>query len=156
MNTISFLSIPAGIVPEQEALVCEGTRLSYAEVLSRARRLAGALARLGVGRGTRVAALGVNCHRSVEAYYATATLGGVFIPLNYRAKLPELEHMLKAGRARVLFVGTRYLHTVQSLAPALPELETIIGIDGPSGSHPGFEEPVAGATELESEAEPED
>src|SRR5438876_3244845 len=156
MNTISFLSIPAGIVPEQEAVVCEGIRFSYAEVLSRTRRLAGALARLGVAAGTRVAALGVNCHRSVEAYYATALLGGVFIPLNYRAKLPELEHMLKAGRARVLLVGERYLETVRSLAPALAELETVIGIDGPSGDHPGYEELIATAEELETEAEVED
>src|SRR5438132_5220181 len=156
MNTISFLSIPAGIVPEQEAVVCEGSRFSYAETLSRTRRLSGALARLGVGCGTRVAALGVNSHRSVEAYYATALLGGVFIPLNYRAKLPELEHMLKAGRARVLLVGERYLETVRSLAPALAELETVIGIDGPSGDHPGYEELIATAEELETEAEVED
>ena len=156
MNTISFLSIPAGIVPEQEAVVCEGTRFSYAETLSRTRRLSGALAHLGVGCGTRVAALGVNSHRSVEAYYATALLGGVFIPLNYRAKLPELEHMLKAGRARVLLVGERYLETVRSLAPALAELETVIGIDGPSGDHPGYEELIATAEELETEAEVED
>jgi len=156
MNTISFLSIPAGIVPEQEAVVCEGTRFSYAETLSRTRRLSGALRRLGVGCGTRVAALAVNSHRSVEAYYATALLGGVFIPLNYRAKLPELEHMLKAGRARVLLVGERYLETVRSLAPALAELETVIGIDGPSGDHPGYEELIATAEELETEAEVED
>ena len=156
MNTISFLSIPAGIVPEQEAVVCEGTRFSYAETLSRTRRLSGALAHLGVGCGTRVAALGVNSHRSVEAYYATALLGGVFIPLNYRAKLPELEHMLKAGRARVLLVGERYLETVRSLAPALAELETVIGIDGPSGDHPGYEDLIATAEELETEAEVED
>jgi acyl-CoA synthetase (AMP-forming)/AMP-acid ligase II len=156
MNTISFLSIPAGIVPEQEAVVCEGTRFSYAETLSRTRRLSGALARLGVGCGTRVAALAVNSHRSVEAYYATALLGGVFIPLNYRAKVPELEHMLKAGRARVLLVGERYLETVRSLAPTLGELETIIGIDGPSGNHPGYEELIATAEELETEAEVED
>src|SRR5439155_1225499 len=114
------------------------------------------LAHLGVGCGPRVAALGVNSHRSVEAYYATALLGGVFIPLNYRAKLPELEHMLKAGRARVLLVGERYLETVRSLAPALAELETVIGIDGPSGNHPGYEELIATAEELETEAEVED
>ena len=121
MNTISFLSIPAGIVPEQEAVVCEGTRFSYAETLSRTRRLSGALAHLGVGCGTRVAALGVNSHRSVEAYYATALLGGVFIPLNYRAKLPELEHMLKAGRARVLLHDfTAYVTANVELADGTP------------------------------------
>jgi len=94
VNTVSFLSIPAGIVPDQEAVVCEGARFSYADTWTRVRRLAGALAARGVGPGTRVAALHVNSHRYVEAYYATAMLGGVFIPLNYRAKLPELEHML--------------------------------------------------------------
>src|SRR2546427_6590652 len=64
--------------------------------------------------------------------------------------------MLKAGRARVLLVGERYLETVRSLAPALAELETVIGIDGPSGDHPGYEELIATAQELESETEPED
>src|SRR3989475_3358141 len=64
--------------------------------------------------------------------------------------------MLKAGRARVLLVGERYLETVRSLAPALAELETVIGIDGPSGDHPGYEELIATAQELEAEAEVED
>ena len=57
MNTLGFLTIPAGIAPGQEAVVFEQHRLPYSEVESRVRRLAGALAGLGVGRGTRVAAL---------------------------------------------------------------------------------------------------
>src|SRR5207247_9815044 len=109
VNATAFLSIPAGIVPGQEALVCEGARFTYAETWARVRRLASALARLGVGRGTRVAALNVNSHRYVEAYYATALLGGVFVPLNYRAKTPELEHMLATGKPRALLAAQRYL-----------------------------------------------
>src|SRR5207249_2029498 len=101
MNTLGFLAIPAEIVPEQEAVVSEGRRFTYAETLARVRRFASALARLGVGRGTRVAALDTNSHRYVEAYYAAAMLGAVFIPLNYRAKRPELEHMLRAGGAEL-------------------------------------------------------
>ena len=76
MNTVSFLTIPAGIVPEQEALVFDGLRVTYADLEARVRRLAGALAGLGVGRGTRVAALHTNSHRYVEAYYATAMVAG--------------------------------------------------------------------------------
>ena len=153
MNAVSFLSIPAGIAPDQEALVCEGARLTYAETWARVRRLAGELARLGVGRGTRVAALHVNSHRYVEAYYASALLGGVFIPLNYRAKPPELEHMLATGRPRVVFVGERYLDLVESVRSKPPVL---IAFDRLARGYPGYEELLAGAAEHDEEAEVED
>ncbi|HYR95239.1 MAG TPA: long-chain-fatty-acid--CoA ligase [Candidatus Binatus sp.] len=156
MNAVSFLSIPAGIVPEQEALVFEGQRFTYAETWARVRRLAAALARLGAGRGTRVAALHVNSHRYVEAYYATAMLGGVFIPLNYRAKPPELEHMLATGSARILLAGERYLEMVEALRPKLGALQAIVGFDGPTHDHPGYEQLCASAGEHEDEAEVED
>src|SRR5258705_13742949 len=135
MNTVSFLAIPAGIVPDQEAIVSGPDRFTYAETFARVRRLADALAALGVGRGTRVAALHTNSHRYVEAYYATAMLGGVFVPVNYRAKRPELEHMLGKGEARVLFVGARYLELVESLRPSLAGLETLVCFDGAAGGH---------------------
>jgi acyl-CoA synthetase (AMP-forming)/AMP-acid ligase II len=156
MNTVSFLTIPAGIVPEQEALVFEGLRVTYAELEVRVRRLAGALAGLGVGRGTRVAALHTNSHRYVEAYYATAMLGGVFIPVNYRAKQHELEHMLQASAASVLLLGDRYRSAVESLRPGLPALVTMVGFDGPAEGVLGYEDVMGGATPREEEAEVDD
>src|SRR5437870_586357 len=156
MNTLGFLAIPAEIVPEQEAVVSEGRRFTYAETLARVRRLASALAHLGVGRGTRVAALHTNSHRYVEAYYAVAMLGAVFIPLNYRAKRPELEHMLRAGGAEVVLVGARYLEHLEALRGGLPELRTIIGLDGPTGCFPGHEDLVAAAVQHPAETEVQD
>jgi len=156
VNTVSFLSIPAGIASEQEALTCEGARYTYADLHARVRRLADALARLGVGRGTRVAALHTNCHRYVESYYATAMLGGVFIPLNYRAKRPELEHMLRTAMVPVLLVGQRYLEAVEEVRPTLDALETIVVFEGPSGRYPGYEDLLAAAPEHEDEAEVDD
>src|SRR5215470_17827219 len=151
MNTVSFLAIPAGIVPDQEAIVSGPDRFTYADTFARVRKLAGALERLGVGRGTRVAALNTNSHRYVEAYYATAMLGGVFVPVNYRAKRPELEHMLRSSEAQVLFVGERYVGEVEALRGALPKLRTLVGFEGPGGDRLGFEELLAGATEREDE-----
>ena len=156
MNTVSFLAIPASIVPEQEALVFEQQRFPYAEVEARVRRLAGALARLGVGRGTRVAALHTNSHRYVEAYYATALLGGVFIPVNYRAKQHELEHMLRAGEASVLLVGERYVPAIAALRAGLPALRTLIGFDASSDDLLAYETLLAGAEPLEAEADVDD
>jgi acyl-CoA synthetase (AMP-forming)/AMP-acid ligase II len=156
MNTLAFLSIPAGIVPDREALVFEGGRWTYAETHRRVRRLAGALARLGVGRGTRVAALHVNSHRYVEAYYATAALGGVFVPLNYRARRPELEHMLRAAQAAVLLVGARYFETVRALRDAVGELRTVVAFDDAGLGVPAYEDLLAGADEHPEEADVDD
>ena len=129
MNTANFLSIPASILPDQEILVFEQERRSYAETLARVRRLAAALAALGVERGDAIAALDVNSHRYVEAYYAAATLGAVFVPLNYRAKPPELRHMLATARACVLLVGQRYGKLVAPLLADLPEVRHVVGLD---------------------------
>jgi acyl-CoA synthetase (AMP-forming)/AMP-acid ligase II len=156
MNTVSFLTIPAGILPEQEAMVFADVRLTYGDLEGRVRRLAGALQRLGVGRGTRVAALHTNSHRYVEAYYATAMLGGVFIPVNYRAKQHELEHMLRAGEASVLLVGARYLPAVDAVRGTLPALDTLIHFDGAPGETLDYETLLAAAGPLEGEAEVED
>ena len=156
MNTVSFLAIPASIVPDQEALVFEGERFTYADTLARVRRLASVLRDFGVGPGTRVAALHTNSHRYVEAYYATAMLGGVFIPLNYRAKRPELAHMLGTGEARVLLVGERYHEHIAALAPSLPKLEVVIGFDAALGGHAPYERLTAAAPEHEEEADVDD
>src|SRR5262245_13033473 len=53
--------------PNQTALVCDGDRLTYAELDLRANRLAHYLAARGVGPGSRV---GLLVERSVEAYAA--------------------------------------------------------------------------------------
>ncbi len=90
MNTANFLSIPSMMFPDQEIIVFEGTRLTYGDALDRVRRLASSLRALGVKPGDRVAALQTNCNQFIETYYATATLGATFVPLNYRAKLPQL------------------------------------------------------------------
>jgi len=156
MNTVSFLAIPAGIVPEQTAVVTGDRRLTYQTLHERVRRLAAALAGLGVRPGTRVAALDVNSHRYVEAYYATAMLGGVFIPINYRAKPPELEHMLTFGEAAHLLLGARYRAAVDRLRDRLPALRTTIGFDGPDGVDHDYETLLAAAPEHDDEADVED
>lgn len=156
MNTVSFLSIPASIVPDQEVLVFEGQRFTYAETLARVQRLAGALAARGVGRGTRVAALHTNTHRYIEAYYATAMLGGVFIPVNYRAKRPEIEYMLKTAETKVLFVGERYVEHLDAVRGSLGHLRDVIGFDFARGDIPDYESLLRDAPAHEEEADVDD
>ncbi|HEY8517739.1 MAG TPA: AMP-binding protein [Candidatus Binatia bacterium] len=133
MNTANFLSIPASMFGDQEILVYGEHRATYAETLSRVRRLARALAARGVGRGSNVAVLATNSHRYVECYYATATTGATFVPLNYRAKLHELEHMIGKAAPRVLVYGERYAPLLDQLRDKLPGDMQRVSIDGEGG-----------------------
>ena len=129
MNTAQFISIPSMMFSDQEILSFEGTRLTYGALSERVKRLAGGLCEQGVQPGDRVAVLQTNCHQYVEAYYATATLGATFVPLNYRAKPPELEYMITAANSKVLFVGDRYIDLVNQLKPQLGCVEKYVSIE---------------------------
>jgi acyl-CoA synthetase (AMP-forming)/AMP-acid ligase II len=117
MNTAEFLTISSAVVPDRHALVSGETRLTYADMNARVNRLANAMQSLGVGRGTAVAAMAMNSPHYVETYYACAKLGAVFVPLNYRAKREELDHMVNASETKLIFVGERYLDLVADLRP---------------------------------------
>jgi acyl-CoA synthetase (AMP-forming)/AMP-acid ligase II len=119
---------------DQEIIVFEGKRFTYGETLDRVRRLASALQGLGVKPGDRVAVLQTNSNQYIEAYYATATIGGTFVPLNYRAKIPELEYMITAAESKVLLVGDRYLETIEQIKPQLTSVHAYIAMENtPSG-----------------------
>src|SRR5688500_6272892 len=74
----------ARISPDRPALVGPDRRLTYAELTRRTARLAGALRRLGVKTGDRVAYLGVNAVEVFETFFASWQLGAIAVPLNYR------------------------------------------------------------------------
>ncbi len=129
MNTSNFVSIPATMFEDQEILIFENHRLTYAQLWRDIQRLANALRAIGIERGDCVAVLQTNSHHYVQAYYATAALGGVFLPINYRAKLPELEYMITTARAKALLVGDRYLDAVLQLQRQLSSVEKYITME---------------------------
>ncbi|MGQ9572568.1 MAG: class I adenylate-forming enzyme family protein [Dehalococcoidia bacterium] len=143
MNTAEFLTISAAIVPEREALVCDGTRLTYLEMQERVNRLANALSDLGVERGQKVAIVALNSHHYVETYYACAKLGAVFVPLNYRAKREELTYMVNNSEASILFVGERYLELIASIRPELRGIRHFICYDARPQGMQNYEDLIA-------------
>ncbi len=129
MNTCNFVSIPAQMFPDQEILVFEGRRMTYGELWEAVQHLGNALRGLGVRRGDRVGALQTNSDQYVVAYFASAAIGAVFVPLNYRAKLPELEYMIDTAGIKVLLVGERYVSAVNELRSRLPSVETYVSFE---------------------------
>jgi acyl-CoA synthetase (AMP-forming)/AMP-acid ligase II len=129
MNTNDFLSIATAICPDRDFLVFEGQRRSFAETNDRVNRLAHALRKLGIQQGDRIGMLQVNCPHYVEAYFAAAKLGAIFVPLNFRAKTDELSYMIGNAEVTILFVGARYIDMVDNMLSRFSTVKACICVD---------------------------
>jgi len=88
--------------PDHTALVSDGQRHSFGELLQRSRQLASALQALGLQRGDRVALFLDNRVEMAVAVWAVLQAGGAFMPINPLTKADKLAYMLNDARARVL------------------------------------------------------
>ena len=76
----------------------------------------------------------VNCNQHIEAYFATAKLGAIFVPINFRAKVDEVSYMLDNAEVKVLFAGSRYIKMLDTILPKLSFIENCVVTDG-GGKH---------------------
>ncbi len=143
MNTTDFLSISNAICPERDCIVFERKRWTYSRLNDRVNQLANVLLQRGVGKDDCVGLLHVNCHQYIETYFASAKIGAVFVPLNFRAKADELAYMIGHAEVKVLFVGDRYLDLVHSILPELSAVKECISLEGMG--HPRYEDLIGGA-----------
>ncbi|HEV7908864.1 MAG TPA: long-chain fatty acid--CoA ligase [Pseudonocardiaceae bacterium] len=118
----------ARICPDRTALVQDDRSLTYAELAERTARLAGALVRLGVRPGDRVAYLGVNDIAVFETFFATALAGAIFVPLNYRLSGPEIRYMLGDCGASVLVHSPDTDAVIASAAPLPDGLRHVLAL----------------------------
>lgn len=156
MNTTDFLNVAVAICPDRDFSVFEKSRLSYEQTNERIKKLTNVLVGLGVVKGDKVGMLSVNCPQYIETYFATAKAGGIFVPLNFRAKADELNYMINTAQIKVLFVGERYIDLVRGILPDLKGLETCISIDGPQEGMLDYETQVASGSDDEFFTEIED
>jgi fatty-acyl-CoA synthase len=86
---------------DKTALVDLATRrrLTYRAFDERIDRLATHLAALGAGRGERVAVLAPNTTDILEVQFACFRLASIFVPLNTRLTVHELQYILGDARA---------------------------------------------------------
>ena len=149
MNTTEFLTISTLIVPDREAMIFEDKRITYEQLLDRVNRLANALADMGVGEGDRVAMLQVNCNEQIEAYFATAKLDAVFVPLNFRARADEITYMLNDSSPKALILGVRYVDMIEECADQLESVEHFIVLEGTSNGWPSYDALIGSASDQE-------
>lgn len=133
----------ARLDPERECLVCGDVRLNWKQLNERINRLANGLAGLGVKKDTKVAVLALNCHRYVEIYYATAKLGAVAVPLNFRLSPDELGYVINHSDAEVMMVGPDLLATAEEILPGLDNIKLRVSLETPKDGWADYEELIS-------------
>jgi len=114
-------------------------RTTYGEMVPRINRLAGALKRLGVKPGDRVATLAWNNNRHLELYYAVPCMGAVLHTLNLRLFPQHLEFIINDAEDKVLFVDQSLLPLLKPLLGKIPTVETIVLMaEGPAPASEGL------------------
>ncbi len=91
-------------------------RTTYKEVASRSRRMAKALAALGVKPGDRVATLAWNGYRHMELYFAVSGSGAVLHTVNPRLHPDQITYIADHAEDQVLFFDMTFLPLIQAIA----------------------------------------
>src|SRR3712207_8344883 len=78
--------------------------LTYGEIARRARGMAGALDRMGVGLGERVAIVSPNAARFVTSFFGVSGYGRVLVPVNFRLNSEEGAYIVDHSGASGLLI----------------------------------------------------
>jgi acyl-CoA synthetase (AMP-forming)/AMP-acid ligase II len=99
---------------------------TYAEVATRAEKLAAALTRIGVGPGDRVGTFCWNNQGHLEAYLAIPCMGAVLHTLNIRLPADQLAYVINHAEDRVIIVDASLIPLLAAVKDELKTVETII------------------------------
>jgi 3-(methylthio)propionyl---CoA ligase len=101
-------------------------RTTWAQVDVRSRKLAQALARLGLEKGDRIGTLAWNGYRHLEIYYGVSGSGLVCHTINPRLFPQQVAWIVNDAEDKAIFVDLNIFPLVDKLAPMLPSVKHII------------------------------
>jgi long-chain acyl-CoA synthetase len=110
----------AQLFPDRTVIVCGFERISHREYLKRTERLAAGLAAQGVKSGDRVAVAARNCLEFADLYGATALIGAIMLPVNWRLSADEMAYVLADGAPTLVIVGPEDQPTIAGMQEKLP------------------------------------
>jgi len=114
--------------PDKEAIVFNDRRITFRELKEKINKLAKAFLKLGLKREDKIAIMMGNCPEWVYARDAAIRIGALWVPINTRYKLPELEYILRHSDATTLvmvdeFLQINFIEMINKLCPELSRCE---------------------------------
>jgi fatty-acyl-CoA synthase/long-chain acyl-CoA synthetase len=130
-----ILTVYASTQPDKPAVVDDQgaagvTTWTYAELETKANRLANTLASLGAGPGQKIIWCGPNSPDVVAVMGATRKIGAVAVPLNYRLTQEEAHYIIAHSDAAIAYVDAEYTHLFEAGGEQIGNLAHIIVYGG--------------------------
>ena len=129
LSPIGFLERSASVYPDHLAVVHGDRRYSWSEVYARARRLASALSRRGIGEDDTVAVMLANTPEMIECHYGVPMTGAVLNALNIRLDAEAIAFMLDHGEAKLVICDTEFAPVMADAIGRLGRAIPIIDVD---------------------------
>ncbi|MET0998100.1 MAG: long-chain fatty acid--CoA ligase [Marmoricola sp.] len=130
MRLVDYLDKGASLEPGAPCLTTDGVTSSYAEVQSLSQRIAAALVGWGVKPGDKVAILSANDPVAFTCVFGISRAGAVWCPINPRNEAKENAELLDLFECSVLIFQSAFAPLVQEIRGDLPQLKTLVCLDG--------------------------
>ena len=108
LSPLDFIERTAQLYPDRLAIVHGDLRQTWGETYARARQLASALQRSGIGKNDTVAVMLPNTPPMVEAHFGVPMSGAVLNALNTRLDPEAIAFMLDHGEAKIIIVDPEF------------------------------------------------
>jgi fatty-acyl-CoA synthase len=137
LTPLTFIEWSASVYPHRTAVIHGARRFSWSETYARARRLASALARRGIGAGDTVAAMLANTPEMYECHFGVPMVGAVLNTLNTRLDADAIAFMLGHGEAKLLITDREFAGTIAGALKKLDRQPIVVDVDDPEYDGPG-------------------
>lgn len=127
--------------PDAVAVESEDGSLTYAQLVSRARRVGRALARLGVGPDVLVAVVLERSIEMVVGLLGVLEAGAAYVPIEPTLPRERIRYILEDTNAQVLLTTARSLDSTAELPVRVVKVDEAAGDEAPAEA-----EPLAGET----------
>ena len=132
LTPLTFLERAAYVYPDRLSVVHGARHFTWKETYARCRRLASALARLGVGKNDTVSVMLPNTPPMYEAHFGVPMCGAVLNPLNTRLDAETIAFMLRHAEAKVLITDREFSPVVAMALALLKTRPIVIDVDDPA------------------------
>lgn len=139
LTPVGFLGRSAALFPDRVAVVAGERRLTYAELETRARRLASALCRQGLEPGDRVAIVAPNSPALLEAHFGVPGSRCVLVAINVRLTGEEIGTIVADAGARIVLLDRELEHVASHVDPSA----TVVIVDDTGAADDPYEQLLA-------------